>query len=379
MLIEVQGTWLANAGAALMLEATVEAMAREVPGVRFAIDPRWGSFRQRSSLGLLQVFPRRAPGASLLAAVVDAARTVTGPKGSRYLHDYGIVTRSEPDALLDASGFAFSDQWGVAKAVERAERIREYGKRGRPVVLLPQAFGPFEQPGVASAFADVVSIARTVYARDLTSFRHAVSVVGNRRSLRLAPDITIGGPELPSPTGATTGVVIVPNARVLDRGGWDRREYLDALIDVATSLGPVGECTVLAHTDEPADRELVRALVERTHGAPVRISEAKRLKAEIGQADFVIGSRFHALLGALAQGVPVIAVGWSHKYQALLDTFDVSDWALDGPSQLGAACQLAARVHADGRRHRERLLACSAGLRAEVDAMWGEVASAVTR
>jgi len=45
------------------------------------------------------------------------------------------------------------------------------------------------------------------------------------------------------------------------------------------------------------------------------------LKGYLAQARLVISSRFHALVGALSQGVPSIAVGWSHKYDLLLQDY----------------------------------------------------------
>jgi colanic acid/amylovoran biosynthesis protein len=49
------------------------------------------------------------------------------------------------------------------------------------------------------------------------------------------------------------------------------------------------------------------------------------LKRYLGTALFVVGSRFHALVSALSQGVPVLAVGWSHKYEALLSDYQQTE------------------------------------------------------
>src|SRR5690606_30076167 len=53
------------------------------------------------------------------------------------------------------------------------------------------------------------------------------------------------------------------------------------------------------------------------------------LKAIIGKARLVIGSRFHALVCALTQAVPAIASGWSHKYQALFEDYGCPQCLLD--------------------------------------------------
>jgi polysaccharide pyruvyl transferase WcaK-like protein len=51
--------------------------------------------------------------------------------------------------------------------------------------------------------------------------------------------------------------------------------------------------------------------------------------------DLFLASRFHAMVSALAAGVPTLLIGWSHKYREVMRQFDVEEWAL-GYEQVSA-------------------------------------------
>ena len=57
--------------------------------------------------------------------------------------------------------------------------------------------------------------------------------------------------------------------------------------------------------------------------------EAEEIRAYLGKCRFLVASRFHAMIGALEQKVPVLLVGWSHKYQEVLDFFHLGQYAID--------------------------------------------------
>jgi polysaccharide pyruvyl transferase WcaK-like protein len=49
----------------------------------------------------------------------------------------------------------------------------------------------------------------------------------------------------------------------------------------------------------------------------------------IGGSRAVIASRFHGLQNALAQNVPALSIGWSHKYTELMKVYGLSDYSVD--------------------------------------------------
>jgi colanic acid/amylovoran biosynthesis protein len=62
--------------------------------------------------------------------------------------------------------------------------------------------------------------------------------------------------------------------------------------------------------------------------AMTRRLPAEGIKSLIANCDLVVGSRFHALVAALSQGIPAMALGWSHKYLELLRPFGLEKYVV---------------------------------------------------
>jgi len=56
---------------------------------------------------------------------------------------------------------------------------------------------------------------------------------------------------------------------------------------------------------------------------------AEELREHIGRCRFLVASRFHAMIAGLERRVPVMLVGWSHKYKEVLDQFELGEYTAD--------------------------------------------------
>ena len=372
--VEVQGTWLENFGAELMLRTVMARLVERVETFEVAIDPRWGDHRRRCLLEVKSLFPPRAPGWPVAASAVTLAVRIGGSRVRALLDGYGAVVPGDCRALFDVSGFAFGDQWGVEKARQRADRAAWYARRGCPVVAFPQAVGPFRDRDVAEHFSRFVDASSLVFLRDAESMAMARSVVREPERLRLAPDVTFDSPTGQSTLVGAGDVVIVPNARLMDKGTWNRSEYLGlllAFIDWARERGSAA--VIIVHSRERDDLGLAVDLSAASGASVVTPADALEAKARLAGASLVVASRFHALMAGLSQGVPVVSVGWSHKYEELLREFDLESASV-GPGWDRAAVHRLADEVVGSPHVRERIALCSEEKRACVREIWDEVA-----
>lgn len=57
--------------------------------------------------------------------------------------------------------------------------------------------------------------------------------------------------------------------------------------------------------------------------------DAEEIREYISKCELIVASRFHSMIGALQKKVPVLLIGWSHKYKEVLDMFGLGSYAID--------------------------------------------------
>lgn len=374
MNIEVVGTSTRNKGAELMLVAIKQHYAAYDGRVQLAVTPWFGSYADRAKYGLLQK--------------VDPLRWGRGRLGmsilpSSFKRSYGLVEESDIKAVIDASGFAFGDQHPVERSRRFASDVERWKKQGKQIVLLPQAFGPFEKPAIRDAFRRILDQVDLVYARDTASFEHIRSVGTDKDKLLLAPDITLGvrvDRASESSQEGTSTVYVVPNSRMLDKTSKkEAGAYIPFLERCIEATGRQGLTPKLLLHDTAEDHVIADELVRQagTGIDVVREPDPVRLKSILGNARLVIGSRFHALVGALSQAIPTLAVGWSHKYDTLMNDFGCPDMVLspnDNEERIEELIQVAIRDHDTLVLNLQR---AGDRMRDQLEGMWRTVDSVV--
>ena len=330
--LEIHGTSAFSRGSELVTVAIAEQVRARFPNVRLVVPPGYGGFAPRSRHGLLTTWEMTTGvrTKNLLRFAPSPLKNIAG-----------IINPDEIDVVLDASGFSLSDDLGPKPAEQLLKKMNKRQRRHQSLILLPQGFGPFTHPAVATAARKVMERASLVIARDDVSFT-AASALTERSKLRRFPDVACDIAstfprdfDFPHHFSA-----IVPSAEVLDRTK-KPDEYLALLTFAANALRrrKLNPVFILHHNSE--DHRVMNGLSDLAPDIPVwEQREPKALKGIIGRATLVIGSRYHALVNALMQGVPCIAAGWSHRFTELFKDFDCEDLALGEPTDIGSLDRL---------------------------------------
>lgn len=367
IVIEIRGIGFPNKGAELMLLAILEhfkdvdlfwCMAPKNDYIHRSVYPLWQKteidykgFNVASPLSLLPWKFRRF---------------------------FGLISESEVDYIFDASGFAYGDQWGLLNSQKLAAKIIKWKSQGKKTILFPQAFGPFTDDKHRLLIKNICENADLIFARDVDSL-NTLKSISNTDNISLSPDFT------PSISVSTSNVNIlndhicfIPNTKMLVKGDdTEKQHYLNFFVELIDSAIHLNQQVALLSHDGDRDEILINAIQQKVK-FPIPcfyIDSAKELKETISKSKIVVSSRFHGLVSALSNGVPVIATGWSHKYQNLLADYNSIN-TLFRSSDIDAAKQELRNLVINSDYYLERqsaLIECQKCHDASIKLMWAKI------
>jgi polysaccharide pyruvyl transferase WcaK-like protein len=235
--------------------------------------------------------------------------------------------------LFDLGNVHYCTCWSVpfGDCVRASLKLRRQLPSAR-TVFLPCGWGPYRP----EHYAAVRKLLRDaiVFARDRISLRYLEPAVPD--GPRFCPDIGFLCAEADPARGRTTlrelGVTdhrplvgLNPNWRCVEPGITplaDPSAYERLLEEVVRWSQENGAQVVgISHMLETdRDARLLEGL-----GIPVVCSDdPAEVRSIIANLSLAVCSRYHGLVNSLIHGVPVISLGWQHKYRGLMDIFDVA-------------------------------------------------------
>lgn len=321
MIIELRGVEFVNKGAELMLYAIQKVILNKFPNAILCMEPK-----ERSPMSKL-----KENGIFIKADVKKMGFNIGVLLPKFILRKKSWVLPSEVNIIIDASGFAFGDQWGAEYAERRlGHYIYRWRKENKKIILLPQALGPFNNKDLQVVMKKIFDNANLIFAREKLSYNYA-SELSNTQKLKLAPDFTnlISGKVPANFDSSSCQVAIVPNYKMIEKS-LSEEEYFKFLkrtiqIVKSNSLNPY----FLIHEGR-RDRSIAEKInaVLQEKIPIIHFTNALEIKGVISTAHFIICSRFHGVVSALSQGVPCLATSWSHKYEMLMEEYGVKDYVV---------------------------------------------------
>lgn len=278
---------------------------------------------------------------------------------------------ADADCVLDISGGdSFTDLYGPRRFATVTLPKLTALRLGRPLVLLPQTYGPFQSDSRRARASGIVRRSAMAWARDARSFDILRNLLGDAfdpARHRLGVDVAFGmepapaddavRDALPFESAASAGRPVVgfnvsgliwndpEKARTRYRFKADyraavtgfltrllEREDVEALL-VPHVQAPVGHYESDPEACEAARNALAPGLRSRVHILR-NVETAPQAKWVIAHCHWFCGTRMHATIAGLSSGVPTAAISYSDKTLGVFETCSAGDAVVD-PRELG--------------------------------------------
>jgi polysaccharide pyruvyl transferase WcaK-like protein len=268
----------------------------------------------------------------------------------------------QADMVLSiAGGDSFSDIYGLVRLLYVSLPQILGIVMGRRLLLLPQTIGPFK--GVFSRLVAryILRRADRVYARDYQSLGQAADFRQGIQSPNecafcydvgfvvdaVAPSCVS---ELPMSANAEVPLVGLNVSGLLFNGGYTRNNMFGLQVDYKLLIDRLIEFLIYekgtsvllvphvfgqaacSESDWVVCNQVYEALKDK-YGEKFsvlrRSYDQNELKYVIGRCDLFVGSRMHACIAALSQGVPAVSVAYSDKFVGVMETIGVGSAVAD--------------------------------------------------
>lgn len=330
-----------NLGGPSLLVATRMALSKVFPEAEYILFVPVRDFERDRKLASrygVTVAPFLLPKYSSLLALI---RRWTGVLPGRIPGSDTIKALAEADIIIDIWGIGFSDNLTsdtFRRCISEGLRFLPLRLLGKPVVKYTAAFGPFKYRW--NKFFGRLYLGHLVdliLARDEISRQDLISL-GIRTPILLVPDTAFLLPATGSEhsqkyaawRGERTliGLSVSYQARKRTVG---KTGFVEIMTRFVGHLIKKYESRVVIIPNEISktardDVRIAREIKDRVGNDDCDILDAELLTAQeikgvINECDVVVATRYHTIVASLSLGIPLLAIGWHHKYEEVLDLF----------------------------------------------------------
>lgn len=262
-------------------------------------------------------------------------------------------------------GDSFSDIYGTSRFIGGMLPAIITILLGKKLILFPQTYGPYNS-WLAKAIARwIILRSSPVLSRDQDSILLINNLLKNSTGnvpISFCPDVAFtlpsvfpAKPTIYPPADLFSGETLVGlNINgLLFHGGYTgknmfglRFEYKFFILELIEALlkATSSKIVLIPHTygrkgnvnsDPEASRQVYDALKDRHKDRLYILTgeyKESEIKGVIGRCDFFIGSRMHACIAAISQGVPTAAVAYSKKFRGVFEGVGLGQMVVDARS-----------------------------------------------
>ena len=252
--------------------------------------------------------------------------------------------------IIDISGYAIGDKWSYKQNLVYIKRLNMAKKMKIPFFFMPQTIGQLDfsnlkdrkKGQIKHNMSKALNYASVIYARESFSkcnlekmgVVHNVVQMKNMVLLHKSvnwENIFVDVPNVDLPVMKTVkNIAIVPNTQIVKRYGIETalKIYSDVMIYLIELNYSV---YIMSHSDE--DLEVCKELYTKNHNDNIYLIETcldcREYEAFISKFDLLVASRYHALVHALKEEIPCIAISWDEKYQEMMSWLGQEDCVFD--------------------------------------------------
>lgn len=349
--IVITGGQLYNKGAQAMTFITADEMAKRYPDREVVLLSNMDYRRSKEEREKYKFRIQKYPGALQLLLLKNRLTAfIISKVGAAETKAYEALMK-ETAAVIDVSGYALGSNWDYKKNIFYLTRIAVARRHKIPVYLMPQSFGPFDYKGIAAPFVKRMIRKNLRYAKEvMCREQDGYALVHDKYGISnatLAYDLVLQNSDINTanvykevPVSMQTeiprgSVALIPNQKTMLYG--DPEKLYDMYKRIMETLNERGRMVYLIyHSAE--DFDICKEIQKRCKAGSVEIIEDElsclAFDSLVQKFDFVIASRFHAVVHAYRNAVPAVVPGWAVKYRELLELFDQGEYMFDVRGQI---------------------------------------------
>ncbi|MBQ7973139.1 MAG: polysaccharide pyruvyl transferase family protein [Lachnospiraceae bacterium] len=346
--IAVTGGQLFNKGAQAMTFITADEVAKRFPDLETVVISNMDARRsvEEKEIYTFPIIKYPKP-FELILMQNKLGRSLCGIFGGKDAKKY-IEIMENTAAVIDISGYSLGSDWGYKKTVFYLTRLKVAYNAGAAVYLMPQSFGPFDYKGIMAPFIHGMIrrnmrkvnmiMCREKAGHDLLKEKYGLE------NMIVAPDLVLQNmgvntdniykkpPVLQDIAIEQNSVAIIPNQKTMLFGNPEALSHMyKQMLDILLKRGKT--VYLLYHSSE--DLSICEKIKKELYPEDKRVILVTRelscleFDTLVSKFDFIIASRFHAVVHAYRNAIPCIVPGWAIKYKELMELFGQGEFMFD--------------------------------------------------